>query len=173
MKGEGKRVRQRQRGFTLLELLIVMSLMALITAVAAPNFGGALLTLQTRSAVKKVSAILRYARNQAVSTQLVHRVVFDFADGQVLLQAVDGSSHNENGSSAILSPTDVKQIYLLPEKVTFFQAKDVQGEVSTEKFTFVFYPAGNSSGGEITLSGKPGHFYAVTVDFVTGITEVK
>ncbi len=146
------------KGFTLLELLIVIALMALITVVAAPNFGSTLRTLQTRSAVKKVSAVLRYARNQAVSTQESRQVIFNFADRRVTVQPE-------------ISPAPAKRVYQLPEKIKFYQARNELGKIYTDEFIFVFYPAGNSSGGEITISGK--HLYTIMVDFITGIAEVK
>lgn len=154
------------RGFTLLELLIVLALIGLITAVAAPNFSGTLQSVQTRSAVKKVSAILRYARNQAVASQEIHRVVFDLDGRKVIFE-----SAADSGAEAT-SVKKIREDYTLPDRVTFQEARNRQGEIETGEFIMEFYPAGNCSGGEVVLSGKPGQLYAIEVDFITGITEV-
>lgn len=162
-KGEGPRGKG-EGGFTLLELLIVMALIGLLTGMIVPKFSGTLLTLQTKSAVNKISAILRYARNQAVAKQQRHTVTFNLSAQSVTLTVSD--------SSAQTSQVQPEKVYKLPDKVSLYQGINIQGEVRTETFTLVFYPAGNCSGGEIILQGKPGQLHHIKIDFITGIPEV-
>lgn len=149
-----------QNAFSLLELLIVMTLIGLISAVAVPNLGRSLSPLQARSSVNKIAAILRYARSQAVTRQRVCRVLFDVPGRRVEMLA------DSTGSGA------GRETYRLPETISLQSAGPGMGVEENAAFGINFYPGGNSSGGELTLSGKSGRVYRVKVDFITGITEV-
>ena len=152
-------------GFTLLELLIVLILVGLLTSMVVPKFSGTLLTLQAKNSVKRISAMLRYARNQAVSTQQQHTVFFDITANQVILTAGQSSLQS--------SEVKAEKIYRLPTGISLHHGVTVQGDKETKTFTYVFYPAGNCSGGEIVIAGKPGQFHPITVDFITGIAEIR
>jgi len=147
-----------QKAFSLLELLIVMTLIGLITAVAAPNFGHSLSPLQARSSTNKIASILRYARSQAVTRQQVCRVMFDIPERRVTLLAKSATGATN-------------ETYRLPEGISM-QPVGPGVAPEAESFSIDFYPGGNSSGGQLTLTGKSGREYRVTVDFITGITEV-
>lgn len=149
-----------QKAFSLLELLIVMTLIGLITAVAMPNFGRSLAPVQARSSVNKIAAILRYARSQAVARQEVCRVLFDLPGHRVTLLAESAAT----GAG--------RETYRLPENISLQPAGAGVVVEKNGSFLINFYPGGNSSGGELTLAGKSGRVYRVKVDFITGITEV-
>ncbi|MBU0673219.1 MAG: GspH/FimT family pseudopilin [Proteobacteria bacterium] len=159
-----------QKAFSLLELMVVMVVIGLITAVTAPNFGRALAPLQARSSVKKIAAILRYARSQAVTRQGIYRVHFDFPGREVELRADPAVTPEApaGGTPGIAR----SEIYTLPENVTFQTAGGGAALLADTVYAISFYPAGNSSGGEVTITGRSGHAYGVKVDFITGITEV-
>jgi general secretion pathway protein H len=163
----------QKNGFTLLELLIVISLIGLLAGLTVPRFAGVLTTIQTKSAVKKVAAMLRHARSQAVSKQQPHTVHFDLNSGQVTLGTTTASfATAHNALTESLDSTIIKT-YQLPDKTTITKAVSQDGVSETEQFTITFYPAGNSSGGEIILSGKKGHIFHVEVDFISGICQIK
>lgn len=69
VRGEG--------GFTLLEILVVLAIAGLITAVALPRFGGTLDGLRVRSASRQVAALLRAARLDAIRERKVVVVAAD------------------------------------------------------------------------------------------------
>ena len=59
----------RQRGFTLLEILLVLALLALASVMVVPNVGS--LDARTYSVqLRQVNALLHYARRNAVITGL-------------------------------------------------------------------------------------------------------
>ena len=76
-------------GFTLLEMLVVLVLVAVITAVAVPVAGGAIQTLRLQSAARHVAAALRLARGRAIRQQEIHLVSLDREQGRVTVASGD------------------------------------------------------------------------------------
>lgn len=64
------------RGFTLLELLVVMAMMVLISAVALPAIAGYFRNYQIRNAVQAVGGEITAARNKAIMKNVNWGVVF-------------------------------------------------------------------------------------------------
>jgi prepilin-type N-terminal cleavage/methylation domain-containing protein len=58
---------QRTRGFTIIELMIVVVIVAVLLALAAPSFREQLARRTLEGAANELSADLQYARSQAVS----------------------------------------------------------------------------------------------------------
>lgn len=62
-----------QRGFTIIELVMILTLIAILAAVAIPRFSGYGATKQG-NAVLKIASDIRYAQNRATTTQQRSRV---------------------------------------------------------------------------------------------------
>ena len=73
----GRRAGARQDGFTLLETLLVVALMAAAAVLAAMVFTGGMEGMRLRSESKEIAAQLRYTRAQAISTGEPQRFVID------------------------------------------------------------------------------------------------
>ena len=58
--------RQRQSGITLIEMLVVMTLIGVLAAVAAPSVGSSIETLRWRSATERMAATFRTAHERAL-----------------------------------------------------------------------------------------------------------
>lgn len=69
--------RRTDRGFTLVEVLITVALMAILLAIAAPSFFTWKESLDMKSAARGAASKLRDARQKAVTGNLEHRVEFD------------------------------------------------------------------------------------------------
>jgi prepilin-type N-terminal cleavage/methylation domain-containing protein len=76
-----------QRGFSLLELIVVLSILALAAGLAAPSISRSTDALKLRAEVAGFSAVLRHAREQAITTRQAHRVVVEPAAHQVRVYA--------------------------------------------------------------------------------------
>lgn len=69
--------RARQVGFTLTEMLITLALMAIVLALAVPNFSTWLMNHQIRNAADTAMASLQLARAEAIRTNTSVRLSFD------------------------------------------------------------------------------------------------
>ncbi len=69
------------RGMTLVELVVVLSLVGLLAVVAVPRFTGRD-AVEMQAAVRRVAADLRWAQARAIATRVRHGVTFDPAAGR-------------------------------------------------------------------------------------------
>ncbi len=77
------------RGFTLIEIVVVLAILAVATAFVLPTVGRGSEALRLRSEAGRVAALLREARLQAVSQRRVTRVTLDRARNTVAVTAGD------------------------------------------------------------------------------------
>ncbi len=136
-----------ERGFTLLELILVLSIMALVAGLALPAVGRGVDTLQLRADVAAFSAFLRYAREQAITKREAHEVRVD-PDAHLLTLTTAGGELPR--TSRRLSP----RVAIKPE--------------TRAGLSITFSPRGVSSGGSFRLVGADGRGYRVLVDPLTG-----
>jgi len=117
------RDRAGDAGFTLFELLAVVAMIALLSAVALPNFGIA----EGRAAheqAKRLAAELELARARALATGEAHRLVLDVDERHYWLErlvapeaetaALAGSGEAESGPPDVYEPTPDQEIQLSP-----------------------------------------------------------
>ncbi len=60
---------KHSRGFTLIELIVTMTILAIIVTTAAPSFNRLMRNVEIDGGVSKIRSILSYARTQAVDLQ--------------------------------------------------------------------------------------------------------
>ncbi|MCD5397451.1 prepilin-type N-terminal cleavage/methylation domain-containing protein, partial [candidate division NPL-UPA2 bacterium] len=78
------------RGFTLLELLVVLAIMALLTAMSAPAISGYLRGARLRGGARQIASALRHARQLAITKRSDHTVYFNIAEEQFWVVDRDG-----------------------------------------------------------------------------------
>lgn len=122
--------RHRQQGFSLLELIVVMAIMALGFAFVAPNFAQTIDGLRFKSAVREVAAGLRQVRGIALSQS--REAVF-FMDVEKRLYRID----QQNKTHAL-----PKSLELTLETTEAEITGPDQGNVR-------FFPDGSATGGRI------------------------
>lgn len=76
-------MKQSERGFTLLELMMVIGIIAVILTFAIPNFRPALDDARLEQAVQQLEADLMYARQLARTEQTASEVVFSSAGYEI------------------------------------------------------------------------------------------
>lgn len=171
------------KGFTFIELIIVMVIMAFLFAMVGPRVARDFGRLGLVSSAKQVAATMRYARSQAVNTSARHNVIFDTGNNRVIvvrsqeitpekLMSLDLSGIGDvNGLPEGLKPPEPK-IYSLPEGIGFYEIK-----IGEQKFFCVnethilqmpFYPNGTSAGGTVVLIDSNESKMTVSVDYITG-----
>jgi general secretion pathway protein H len=152
--GAGSTVTRRSavRGFTLLEVILVMGIIALASVLAAAAMGGGFKGMQLKASARQVASNLRYTRAQAIATGQPQRFVID---PQRHVWLAPKSRHGE-----------------IPPKlgITFTGAREVQPQPG--QGAIAFFPDGASTGGRIRLSsGKAA--MDVDVAWLTGQVEIR
>jgi general secretion pathway protein H len=136
------------RGVTLLELLIVLSIMAIVAAMVVPMFGGGVSTGELKGAARQVAAGLRLARSEALATRRETRVVLDLERRTFRLER-DPHEH------------------ALPRQIELKLFTAQSDLVSDTVGSIRFFPDGGSNGGRLTLAVGE-RKYDVDVDWLTG-----
>ena len=90
---------QSQRGFTITELLIVLTLMGILSAVSMPTLKGFAVTRRLKASAHTTRSLLTFARDMAITERTAHLVVFDLDNDRCWL----ASSETFNPSSPLAS----------------------------------------------------------------------
>jgi general secretion pathway protein H len=137
-------------GFTLIEVLVVLVLMAALTAVAAPSIGRGLGAIELQTTARRIAATLRLARMKAVREQRVFLVGFDLERNEVELTREDLS---------------FRRIFELPESVKIQKVTRIGDDAMSDvRVTCVFVPNGLSESFEVWLRNNRGRELKVVQD---------
>jgi general secretion pathway protein H len=172
------------RGFTLLELIVVLMIIGLMSTFVVPKLVGPMANLNLKTASQKISASLRYARSQAASEKTTYVALFDLDKNRLVISnpplpslakgdspasdraAFDGT-RGEPPDNEKDRPGAAKA-YDLPDGVKLAKGVSREGDFLSGLFRIFFFPSGGSSGGELTVANERGSQYRITVDFITG-----
>jgi general secretion pathway protein H len=175
----------KTRGFTLLELIVVLIIIGLMSVLIVPKLVGPMANLDLKTASQKISASLRYARSQAASEKTTYVAMFDFEKNRLVIinlpsKKADFNINNREAVNKI--PTELpnsekdgpggSKTYDLPGNVKLAKGTSRDGEFNSGFFQIFFFPSGGSSGGEITVANERGRQYRITVDFITGTVQL-
>ncbi len=138
---------RRRAGFTLLEMLVVLVLVGVITAVAVPVAGAGIQTLRLQSAARHVAAALRLARGRAIRTQEIHLLSLDREQRRVTV-----SSGDLRFRRSFQLPPGVR----LQEALLRDGAPPRPGRPAPERTDFYFAPSGLSQALEVRLVNARG-----------------
>lgn len=138
---------QGQRGFTLVELIVVMVIIALVLALVGTSISRSIEGAEIRTAANKMAAAMRYTRTRAI------------LDKQEYVFLVD----TEN------------RVYTAPKRPAVELPGGMNVEVMTARSELTseavggirFYPDGGSTGGYVKLEGN-GRVYRINVAWLTG-----
>lgn len=137
-----------QRGFTLLELLVVLLIVGLLTALIPALFSGAVPGTKLKGAARDLAATLHYARSQAITGNRVTQVHLNPESPQYKV-----------GS---------ERTYTVPAGIRMGIKQRVQTNPPIPAQQVVkFFPDGSSSGTQITLESAD-RGYRLDVDWLTG-----
>lgn len=137
----------RAPGFTLLEVLVVLVIIAMATTLAAMVLSGGLDGMRLRSSSKEIAAQLRYARTQAIATGVPQRFTID----------PRGHRWRSAGDRQGKIPPSLG--------VDFIGAREVQPRAG--EGGILFFPDGASTGGRVQLSVKRA-VWRIDVSWLTG-----
>ncbi len=136
------------RGFSLLELVLVLLLLALSTTIVLPNIEKGLQDREIRAAALGLAATARDLRSRALMDGIPHQLILNLAQ----------NSYLAGPGREIALPSDVK----------FAQVRGGEA-LGNEARKFYFFPNGSSLGGEIILSdSRNAASYSIRLEPLTG-----
>jgi len=131
---------RQARGFTAMELIIVIAIFSILAAIAVPNMISQMPRYRLKGAARQVMGDLMWARMQAVSQKNEFRVFFV---NDHVYEILDDD--NNDGSADIGERTKTKDL------------QDAYHDVVVD-FTAnpIFFPRGSASGATVTLRNPSG-----------------
>lgn len=141
------------RGFTLLELIVVLFVVVLGFSVIGLNLSSGNDSTQIKAAARDIVSALRYARGQALMTRQETTVALDLSDNSYTVSGRD-------------------KLYQIPEAIDV-TVVTAQTELTGEGTASIrFFADGSSTGGRITL--ERGHAaWKVDINWLTGQIELE
>jgi len=137
----------RQSGFTLLEMIVVLSIMGLLMAIAAPSFSGFARRMELRRSVTLLETDFKAARSHAMTTTTGAGVLFDLQRRQV--RGVEGPAQTLPRGMALTVQTARSQV------------------AGAHAGAVWFYPDGSSTGGRVTVADGRQRYW-IDIDWITG-----
>jgi len=122
--------KRSERGFTVVELLTVIGIMMIITAIATPSFYYWLPTYRLSSGARQVSADLQLARMKAISQNTSYWLNF-INDTQYQLEKVAGTA--ESGPFTL--PDGIEVTNATPFNTSVFQSRGTANATQTITLT--------------------------------------
>jgi prepilin-type N-terminal cleavage/methylation domain-containing protein len=141
-------VRRASGGYTLIEVVMVMAVLVVASAVLAPAVGRTVDGVKVRTEVAGIASFLRWAREQAVTRGEPNEVALDLNARALVFRRTGGDPGARGETRRPLSP-------LL--HVTAASAPRV-----------TFMPQGRSSGASFRIEAVGPRVYLITVDPLTG-----
>ncbi|MBN1830325.1 MAG: GspH/FimT family pseudopilin [Deltaproteobacteria bacterium] len=155
-------------GYSLFELLVVLIIIGMAAALVTPRITGTLSSTNLKTAVKKIAAVLRYARSQAVAEERVVTVRFDLDARSVSFDASkDANSAAGEDAAGEKKSARVKE-YVLPDKIVIEKVRIGEDAIDSGMATITFFPAGTSTGGTLVIADDRERRFQISVDFITG-----
>ncbi|MDI1254244.1 GspH/FimT family pseudopilin [Thermomonas sp.] len=150
-------LRQRSSGFSLLEMILVMALIAAASLLAVAAFGGGMQGMKLRAGAKNVAAQMRFARAVAISSGQPQDVIIDPA-----------GRHWQGAKGRSGDLPNVGEVVFTGARATQF----APGEQNDAKGTVRFFPDGAATGGRVRLLANGGG-WDVDVAWLTGEVKLK
>jgi general secretion pathway protein H len=143
---------KREKGFTLLELIIVMLLISIIAAIATVSFVNTLPAGKFYAAVREIVATIKHAKTLAQITGENQAVEIDL---DAKRYGIEG-----RGERGLPPDTDIEVVDALA------------GEVRQGKYYLVFYAGGGFEGGTVILKNKKKSI-SISIDPIVGAVAIK
>jgi general secretion pathway protein H len=141
------RARLRAHGFTLIEMIAVIVLLAIVMTVVTISFSKSLQSARIRGASRDLVAALRYTRGQAIVK----------GEQEVLVLDLDNNSYTAPGKGAVK----------LPKDMTLRLTTAEQEQTGANAGGIRFFADGSSTGGHISvLQGQ--REWRINVAWLTG-----
>jgi prepilin-type N-terminal cleavage/methylation domain-containing protein len=150
-----------RRGFTLIELILVMAIMAFFAAMIAPSLVAFATNRANNNAATMILALSGYARAQSINEGRTYRLNFDPSSSSVWLTTADGAVFNpppgDYGTKFQLSGGATMTLDLTPHDDGQYVEFQPSGRTDPGKIWLT-----NANGGVIEVaSDSPTEMYAI------------
>jgi len=168
----------RNRGFSLIEMVVVLVLISLSIALITPSFSRFSQRVELKATAQRVSGILRYFRSESIQKGKVYQIIFDSGTGEIRIRALEkeereGEGKQEEGKKGVQEAKAPEMRYPLPGGIQIKEVKIPSPEFPSDLPTIEFYPTGGSNGGAILLEIQDQKGYWIKVHFLTGIVGIE
>jgi prepilin-type N-terminal cleavage/methylation domain-containing protein len=168
-----------RRGFTLIELMVVLAIMVIVSGIAVISMQPILSDARMRSGCRMVASMLNYARSHAVTTNSPARVLF--VEGKSIeIDVYSDSSSKSQATSSSASGTGERELTplttssshcVLPDGVTITRISK-PGGIGDENW-LEFGGLGQAEQAVIELTTDHGQKRFVAVDQITGRCRIR
>ncbi|MGB9627185.1 MAG: pilus assembly FimT family protein [Thermodesulfobacteriota bacterium] len=159
-----------KKGFTLIELIIVLVIVSLSLTLVAPSLSRFSKTTELKGTAQKIVAILRHARSEAIHKGKVYQVIFNPDRREIKVQWMnpDGEEKEDEAQDG-----STQKVYNFPSWISIKEVESIKPRYSSELLTIEFYPHGGSNGGSFLLEGEDHKGYQIKVHFLTGMVMIE
>ena len=140
------------KGFSLLELGVVLLLLGLMTAIVVPSLDRGLKKREVRKSAMELAATARGLRRKAIYESTPQRLVFDPFE----------NSYQTSRAKKVLLSSNIKIL-----------AVEGGEPVGKGLRQFLFFPNGSALGGEVRIAGGQGASYVIRLLPLSGRVVVK
>lgn len=179
---------KKQTGFTLIEMLLVLALIGIITAITIPQFVNSMRSNRLRVGVRAVVMSGRYARSMAVMKQVDILLTFNIDEGVITVDEVsltdaaakkllsdepDGVDDDSGDEETAVPEKVLNRTELISRKLdnVSFEYIEIDGDMITAKSATVVYSSnGRCNPYNVMISDDQGKSVLVEVDALSAAT---
>ena len=137
-------------GFSLLELIIVVTLLGILSAGVVPVFQGTFSSIESEHAVRDLIATIRYAQERAVTDSIEYRLYLEPDNNEYWVAHLAG--YDEDDREKVFETIEARgsETALLPSRVEMRRPR-ARKDRDAGAYYIAFYPNGACDDAKITL----------------------